>query len=334
MKHVVLLGDLIFDNAAYVPGGPDVIRQLRERLPGGWRATLKAVDGNVIADISRQIQDLPADASHLVLSVGGNDILGRAGLLDESARSVAEALARISDARDQFARDYRAMLGGVAGKGLPLAVCTIYDARFPDPQQRRVASTGLAVFNDSITREAFSRGLPVIDLRLICNDDADFANPIEPSVQGGRKIAEAIAALLAGHDFAGAAVPGVRPVGGTVAQSSAAIRFGHAPAQADLLTPASRWRGRTTRKVVPLSSSEAMEMSPPRLRDHGKHVRQADAFTRLILRPGAPEQLEHALSILLGNAPAVVRDLDADPVARLQARSHIDAQRAGLRSDI
>jgi hypothetical protein len=202
MKHVVLLGDSIFDNAAYVAGGPDVIRQLRERLPGGWRATLKAVDGSVTAHVRHQIQDLPPDASHLVLSVGGNDILGRAGLLDESARSVAEALARISDARDEFARDYRAMLDGVAGKSLPLAVCTIYDARFPDPQQRRVASTGLAIFNDCITREAFARGLPLIDLRLICNDDADFANPIEPSVQGGRKIAAAIATLLTGHDFA------------------------------------------------------------------------------------------------------------------------------------
>lgn len=33
MSHVVLLGDSIFDNAAYVAGGPDVIHQLRERLP-------------------------------------------------------------------------------------------------------------------------------------------------------------------------------------------------------------------------------------------------------------------------------------------------------------
>jgi hypothetical protein len=47
------------------------------------------------------------------------------------------------------------------------------------------------------------RGLPLIDLRLICNDDADFANPIEPSVQGGAKIAAAIETLLADYDFGG-----------------------------------------------------------------------------------------------------------------------------------
>lgn len=33
MPHVVLLGDSIFDNTAYVAGGPDVAWQLRERLP-------------------------------------------------------------------------------------------------------------------------------------------------------------------------------------------------------------------------------------------------------------------------------------------------------------
>jgi hypothetical protein len=50
-------------------------------------------------------------------------------------------------------------------------------------------------------REAFSRGLPVIDLRLMFDDDADYANDIEPSVQGGEKIAQAIATLVAMHDF-------------------------------------------------------------------------------------------------------------------------------------
>jgi hypothetical protein len=102
----------------------------------------------------------------------------------------------------RFERDYGAMLEGVLERGLATAVCTIYDARFSDPLRRRLAATGLTIFNDCITREAFSRALPLIDLRLICNEDEDFANPIEPSVRGGLKIAAAIAALAAEHDFA------------------------------------------------------------------------------------------------------------------------------------
>jgi hypothetical protein len=81
MKHVVLLGDSVFDNAAYISGGPDVVTQLRQRLPPGWRASLLAVDGSVIASIAQQLARLPADASHLVISVGGNDALGYASVL-------------------------------------------------------------------------------------------------------------------------------------------------------------------------------------------------------------------------------------------------------------
>ena len=35
MSHVVLLGDSIFDNGRYVPGGPSVIEHLRKALPAG-----------------------------------------------------------------------------------------------------------------------------------------------------------------------------------------------------------------------------------------------------------------------------------------------------------
>ena len=42
----------------------------------------------------------------------------------------------------------------------------------------------------------------LVDLRLVCAEDADYANPIEPSARGGAKIAGAIAELVTGHDFA------------------------------------------------------------------------------------------------------------------------------------
>jgi hypothetical protein len=196
MRHVVLLGDSIFDNAAYVAGGPDVVAQLRERLPSGWRATLLAVDGSVVARVPRQLERLPADASHLVVSVGGNDALGQAGVLQEGARSIAEAVGRLAAIRERFAAAYGAMLEAVLARGLPTAVCTIYDARFPDPDQQRLVVTALTIFNDGITRAAFAHGVGLIDLRLVCAEAADYANPIEPSVRGGAKIAAAIAALV------------------------------------------------------------------------------------------------------------------------------------------
>ena len=92
MPHLALLGDSIFDNAAYVAGGPDVIRQVRDILPPGWGATLQARDGALIGEVAKQLQRVSADASHLVVSVGGNDALGEAALLDATVGSMAEAL--------------------------------------------------------------------------------------------------------------------------------------------------------------------------------------------------------------------------------------------------
>ena len=68
----------------------------------------------------------------------------------------------------------------------------MYDPRYPDPLRRRMGSLGLSVINDVVTREVFSRNLSLIDLRVMFDADEDFANPIEPSVQGGMKLARAI----------------------------------------------------------------------------------------------------------------------------------------------
>ncbi|MFC0678123.1 SGNH/GDSL hydrolase family protein [Lysobacter korlensis] len=195
--HVVLLGDSIFDNGVYVPGGPDVVQQLQVELPSGWDATLLAVDGDVTTGVPRQLRSAPVNATHLVVSVGGNDALGYADVLQQPAGSVGEGLLLLAGAQQQFAADYEAMLDAVLTAGLPTAVCTIYDTRPSEPGHPMIR-TGIALFNDCITRAAFSRGVPLIDLRLICTEPGDYANPIEPSVQGGRKIATAIGGWLTG----------------------------------------------------------------------------------------------------------------------------------------
>jgi hypothetical protein len=195
--HIVLLGDSIFDNADYVGGAPDVVRQLRDRLPEDWRATLLGVDGAVTDSVRRQLAGIPPDTTLLVLSVGGNDALGEAHLLQRQASTIGEGVMILAEAQAGFAERYGAMLEAVAAADVPTAICTIYDANFPPPEGQ-VITAGLALFNDVITRAAFSRGLPLIDLRLICSEPEDYANPIEPSEQGGNKIAAAIARLALG----------------------------------------------------------------------------------------------------------------------------------------
>jgi len=203
VSHVVLLGDSIFDNAAYLmAGAPDVVQQVRQRLPHGWKAMLAAVDGSTTRDVREQLRRLPADATHLVVSVGGNDALERSDFLTAPAHSTAEALLGLADIGDEFERGYLAMLAEVLARGLPTAICTVYYPHFPEAVLQRMAVAALTVFNDCVIRAAFAHGLPLLDLRSICTEEGDYATPIEPSAQGGEKIAQAIVKVLE-HGFNG-----------------------------------------------------------------------------------------------------------------------------------
>ena len=201
MNHIVLLGDSIFDNAAYVKGGPDVITQLNSILPQDWRATLLAVDGSVTTDVISQIPSIPKSATHLVVSAGGNDGLSRAEVLQQPAGSVATALEKLAAIRAEFRQNYTRMLKALLKCQKPLAVCTVYDPHFPDDSMQKLTTTALNLFNDCIIREAITHELPVLDLRLICTEPKDYANEIEPGVAGGQKIAAAILKLVQTHEF-------------------------------------------------------------------------------------------------------------------------------------
>jgi hypothetical protein len=200
MGHVVLLGDSIFDNARYVPDRPPVIEQLRRCLPPGWLASLLAVDGHTTEDVADQLQRLPADATHLFVSAGGNDALGESGLLSEVACTVGEALGLLHAVRQRFRDAYRAMLRALSAVQKFTSVCTVYDAI---PGLGPAEQAALAGFNEIILREAFRSGLPVLDLRLTCDQPSDYSHvsPIEPSVTGGAKIARLIAEIATTHDF-------------------------------------------------------------------------------------------------------------------------------------
>ena len=204
MEHVFLLGDSIFDNAPYVAQGCEVQTQLQALLGDGFRVILLARDGDVLADMNTQVSQLPespAASTRLVVSCGGNNVLGLVGFMQSGVRSVLEAVDLLASWQAEFRFEYRRMLDQVLAKDLPVAVSTIYDGV---PGLSPGLRTALAVFNDVILREAALRRLPVLDLRLVCDEPGDYSrgSPIEPSEQGGRKIAAAIADLLHSQDSA------------------------------------------------------------------------------------------------------------------------------------
>ena len=109
------------------------------------------------------------------------------------------------------------MLDSVLSHNLPTTICSIYYPKFFSQSLNRIESylprmvdaktlqqmamAAETIFNDIILFETFKRNLPLIDLRVLCDKDEDFANPIEPSAIGGLKIAEKIKRIVLEHDF-------------------------------------------------------------------------------------------------------------------------------------
>jgi hypothetical protein len=189
---ITLVGDSVFDNGSYTGGAPDVATHLGAILPQASRVTLCAVDGTTTLEVARQIAHIPEHTTHVVLSLGGNDALMNADLLDSPVRSTAEALDLFRARLDAFEASHRVALEAIGAARRSVTVCTIYNGNLSAIEAPR-ARTLLMMFNDAIVRNALARGANVIELRSVCDQPDDFANPLEPSGVGGRKIALAIA---------------------------------------------------------------------------------------------------------------------------------------------
>lgn len=201
MAHIVLLGDSIFDNKIYVGDEPDVVAHLRTMTPADWTATLSAIDGSLVENVGSQLASSPETATHLVVSTGGNNALMNADVLNLTVSSSAEVFRVLSNRIEAFESQYQKMIETVSSRNLPTAVCTIYNPNFDEPSLQKIATVALAAFNDVIVRQAIAAGIPFLDLRLVCSEKTDYANEIEPSSAGGRKIAAKILEVVENHDF-------------------------------------------------------------------------------------------------------------------------------------
>lgn len=200
-KRIILLGDSIIDNGAYVkPGEPDVAKQLQDLLPE-YLVVKRAVDGAICADVlGTQVANLKS-TDCLILSAGGNDALQHIEILEPgTATTVKEVLVRLRTIREQFRRAYAPLLDRLSSVRAPVMVMTVYNPCFDghgmDATYQQAAECAVSLFGDVIQQEAHSRSFKVLELRALFTDRADYANPIEPSAIGGAKLAKAMKAWV------------------------------------------------------------------------------------------------------------------------------------------
>ena len=158
-QNIALVGDSIFDNAGYVPGEPDVAKQLRCIMADDVDVTLLAVDGDFVGDVSRQLERLPPKTTHVFVSAGGNNALSYAQELLQQFDNAAEMFYEWSKIQKEFRSEYREMLAKLDALNRKAALCTIYDAV---PSIDEIEATALSLFNDVIVSEAIAAGMPLV----------------------------------------------------------------------------------------------------------------------------------------------------------------------------
>ena len=196
-KHYVsLLGDSIIDNKVYVgQGGLSVTEHLKHNSSSNF--TMIAVDGDTTEDVlDNQLDNLKEPVSHIVLSIGGNDLLQNLHLLEDETSGMKFALEKCSELVDEIQENYIKILERLLQYDAKVLLCTVYEGDLESDvllaEYDKAGQAMLKMHNDTVYYLASKFDVDVLELRNIFTNKEDYANPIEPSHIGGEKLAKAI----------------------------------------------------------------------------------------------------------------------------------------------
>ncbi len=223
MSKVALLGDSIIDNKVYV--GPDEF-SVREHLESlsDLEFSQIAVDGHTtVGVLQEQIDKIEKDTDFIVLSIGGNDLLEYLYLLvdDINKHIFSRNLEIMNSFVEPIRERYEEIVERLVKQEGKVLLCTVYNGDFErgdgyetlEVNQQFTSTYGnmfegkqeaagviARVFNDVVYSTGNKFGIEVLELREIFTESADYANPIEPSHIGGRKLAEKILEWIESND--------------------------------------------------------------------------------------------------------------------------------------
>src|SRR6266705_2721720 len=190
IRHLVLLGDAL-QNINLGEGQAESALVPRPR--NAWKLTVLQAP-QVLGQ--GRVRAIPGDASHILVCVDGGWAIETSGLLQGRAQSIRDALDTLAAAADEFEDMFAGLIAAATEAGVPTIVCTLVPARYMEHSQERVAATALAIFNDRILRRAIAARLSVVELRLVCDEESDYASETLLSHAGVRKVANVARSAL------------------------------------------------------------------------------------------------------------------------------------------
>ena len=222
-KKIILLGDSIIDNKSYVLSNElDVTEHLEKLFSNDPNVVIEnhAVDGDTMHQLERDHLDsnLLSGATHIVVSIGGNDLLHNISFL-QTTSELSKIMGKgamigkwgakeLNPSRNKvfeetyfeiiepFKKQYETIVANLSNHRANLLLCTVYEGDLVDSDEfsdvSNSSKTMVSIFNDIVYRVANKFNSDVLELRDIFISSDDYANPIEPSHIGGEKLAQSI----------------------------------------------------------------------------------------------------------------------------------------------
>ena len=199
MSYITLLGDSIIDNKTYVQKGELSVLEHLENI-SEYEYTQLAFDGDTTLNVlnGQLLSPTIATSSHLVLSIGGNDLLQNLSFLYEGpVDKINDAVAGVQQyIFKPLEQRFETIIQRLSSHRANLLLCTVYEGDLGRTDEFRdvLDSSKIMVssFNDTVYKTASKYNADVLELRHIFTSPEDYANPIEPSHVGGEKLAQAI----------------------------------------------------------------------------------------------------------------------------------------------
>jgi hypothetical protein len=185
-RKIILMGDSILDNYAYVPNGKSIENLLVEKKTGPVLrlATNEALNIN---DVYNQVSKLPQDDKSAViyLSIGSNNLLEKVNSSIEHSDS--EIINPTFD-------EYKVLVSTIREK-VPNAKIMIFDLYTPRNKTYEKYYSIIQDWNNKLSNYAAQNNLSMFKSSFILTEPEDFTKDAVPSSIGGQKLADAMAKI-------------------------------------------------------------------------------------------------------------------------------------------
>ena len=179
-KYIILLGDSIFKNNAYVPENDSIDYLLTQK---GDHYNY-AQDGAIITDCYYQLEKIPNSLNNknttVYISVGGNDIINHYIINNKN-----------NDILDKLLDTYKKLIKTIKTK-MDMAKIVIADIYYPTNSYYKEYYTTIRSWNNKLYELGEQDNIEIMKVSKLLKEDDDFTHIIEPSYEGGHKIVDYI----------------------------------------------------------------------------------------------------------------------------------------------